>query len=131
MLAQETAQQVADGAADRDGQRVEGHDPAALRLGEPFGQVGRRHRAVAGLADADGGAGEDKLAVIPYNAAEKGGHAPENRADAYDKGPAHPVAEIADEGRDAHVNDHERGGQEAELSVTETQVGLQKREDGV
>ena len=124
MLAQETAQQVADGAADRDGQRVEGHDPAAPLLGEPLGQVGRRNRAVAGLADADGGAGEYQLAVIPYDAAEKRGHAPENRADAYDERAAHPVAKIAHERRDAHINDHERGGQEAELGVAEPQVGL-------
>ena len=131
ILAKRSAQKVADGAADRDRQSVKRQHAGTRAYREPFGQIGRRHRAVPRLAHSHRRAGGDHLRIGPDHPGEERRYAPENGAETDYNRPFVSIAEIGYQRSKAHVDDHERGSQKPQLGIGQEKVFFYQREDGV
>jgi hypothetical protein len=123
----------ADGGAQHHAELEDAEDAGAQRGVEAVADEGAGRRRVGGLADADGGAGDEDLGEGRRQPGERGGDAPQ--PDAHGDEPLAQVAigEIAERDRRHRVHDHEGGRQPADLRRGEAEpqvLVLQERVEG-
>ena len=119
-----SAEDEAEGGADRDGGEEDREHAAAGAAGVVVGEEARGDGAVGGLADADEGAGEEEAPEADGEAAEGGRDAPDEDADGDEAGAGEAVAEGAEDPRRQHVDDDEGGEEAADLDVLESEAAV-------
>ena len=123
-LSQHPAEEIAQRAADRNGDIEPGEDLAAALLREEVGDEPGRYRAETRLTDSDGGTGGQQGPVAGGKTGQGRGQTPDDQASGSKPGPAPVVAEPAEERGEEQVAEHEGAAEKPQRRIGEMQIDL-------
>src|SRR5438270_4235785 len=125
-----SADDVAEGGADRYGHIEDGEDASAALDGEEVGEISGRDRNERGFSDADHRMADEHGRVVAGKGGHQGGERPDDGAKDDDVAAGVAVSEPTRRRAGDHVADAEGGGEETDLGVECVELVLHQRLHG-